>query len=56
MPSPFNITQSGQLRTSNYMAEYNQDRFIIDVVAREVAPPERETRAKVHVSISDSIF
>ncbi|KAE8740358.1 hypothetical protein FOCC_FOCC014138, partial [Frankliniella occidentalis] len=49
VPSPFNITQSGQLRTSNYMAEYNQDRFIIDVVAREQALPERETRTKVHV-------
>ncbi|KAJ1523428.1 hypothetical protein ONE63_001290 [Megalurothrips usitatus] len=49
VPSPFNITQTGQLRTSNYMAEYNQDRFIIDVVAREQSPPERETRTKVHV-------
>lgn len=32
------------------MAEYNQDRFIVDVVAREQAAPERETRTKVHVS------
>lgn len=50
VPSPFNITQTGQLRTVNYMAEYNQDRFIVDVVAREQAAPERETRTKVHVS------
>lgn len=39
------------------MAEYNQDKFILDVVAREVAPPGREARARVHVSfVSNSIL
>lgn len=33
------------------MAEYNQDRFIVEVVAKEVASPERETIARVHVWI-----
>lgn len=32
------------------MAEYNQDKFILDVVAREKADPGREAKAKVHVS------
>ncbi|GLV42165.1 Cadherin 87A, partial [Carabus blaptoides fortunei] len=51
VPSPFNITQDGKLVTSNYMAEYNQDRFIIEVVAKELAAPEREALARVHVWI-----
>lgn len=50
VPSPFNITQDGKLITANYMAEYNQDRFVVEVVAKEVASPEREAVAKVHVS------
>jgi hypothetical protein len=31
------------------MAEYNQDRFVLDIVAKEKASPEREAMAKVHV-------
>lgn len=50
IPSPFNITQNGQLTTSTYLAENNQHRFIVDVIAREIAFPEREDVAKVHVS------
>ena len=52
IPSPFNVTEDGKLVTANYMAEYNQDRFILDVVAREKAPPEREATTKVHVSMT----
>lgn len=51
IPSPFNITQDGKLVTENYMAEYNQDRFIVEIVAKETASPERETVAKVHIWI-----
>lgn len=51
IPSPFNVTQDGRLITANYMAEYNQDRFIVEVVAREIAYPEREAVAKVHIWI-----
>ncbi|PSN52632.1 hypothetical protein C0J52_14597, partial [Blattella germanica] len=32
IPSPFNVTEDGKLVTANYMAEYNQDRFILDIV------------------------
>lgn len=32
------------------MAEYNQDRFELDVIAREIEPPERQVMAKVFVS------
>lgn len=51
IPSPFNITQDGKLVTANYMAEYNQDRFIVEIVAKETASPEREAIARVHVWI-----
>lgn len=49
VPSPFNVTQEGKLVTSGYMAEYNQDRFIVEVVAKETASPERFATTKVHV-------
>lgn len=50
VPSPFNVTQDGKIVNSGYMAEYNQDRFIVEVVAKEIAAPERSAVAKVHVS------
>ncbi|XP_012135516.1 cadherin 87A isoform X2 [Megachile rotundata] len=49
VPSPFNVTQDGKILTSGYMAEYNQDRFIIEVVAKEIVIPERYAMTKVHV-------
>lgn len=49
VPSPFNVTQDGKLITSGYMAEYNQNRFIVEIVAKETAYPERYTTTKVHV-------
>lgn len=51
IPSPFNITEDGELTVATPLTEYNQHRFIIDVVARETAPPQRETLTNVHVSI-----
>jgi len=51
IPSPFNVTEDGKLVTANYMAEYNQDRFVLDVIAKEKASPEREAMTKVHVWI-----
>lgn len=50
IPSPFNITQTGQLSTATYLAENNQHRFVVSVVARENAFPEREAVADVNVS------
>lgn len=50
VPSPFNVTQDGKLVTSGYMAEYNQDRFIVEVIAKETAIPERYAMTRVHVS------
>ncbi|XP_063226687.1 cadherin-87A isoform X2 [Bacillus rossius redtenbacheri] len=51
VPSPFNVTEAGKLLTANYMAEYNQHRFVLEVVARERAAPGREAVARVHVWI-----
>lgn len=50
VPSPFNVTQDGKLVTSGYMAEYNQDRFIVKIIAKEIASPERFSETLVHVS------
>ncbi|KPJ12580.1 Cadherin-87A, partial [Papilio machaon] len=50
VPSPFNITQDGVLMTAAFMSEYNQDRFVLDVIAQELAPPHRRATAKVYVS------
>jgi hypothetical protein len=50
VPSPFNLTQDGKLITSGYMVEYNQDRFIVDIVAKEITSPERFAVSKIHVS------
>ncbi|XP_074114366.1 cadherin 87A [Cotesia typhae] len=49
VPSPFNVSQDGKLVTSGYMAEYNQDRFIVEVIAKEAASPEHYAMARVHV-------
>jgi hypothetical protein len=32
------------------MAEYNQDRFELEIQAKETQPPERTTKARVYVS------
>uniref|UniRef100_A0A182QKL0 Cadherin domain-containing protein n=1 Tax=Anopheles farauti TaxID=69004 RepID=A0A182QKL0_9DIPT len=51
VPSPFAISKEGRVVTANYMAEYNQDRFVLEIVAKEVESPEREATARVHVWI-----
>ncbi|XP_053671726.1 cadherin-87A [Anopheles nili] len=51
VPSPFAISKEGRVLTANYMAEYNQDRFVLEIVAKEVESPEREAAARVHVWI-----
>lgn len=32
------------------MAEYNQDRFILDIEAKELAQPERKSNSRIYVS------
>uniref|UniRef100_A0A182Y7D4 Cadherin domain-containing protein n=1 Tax=Anopheles stephensi TaxID=30069 RepID=A0A182Y7D4_ANOST len=51
VPSPFAISKEGRVVTANYMAEYNQDRFVLEIVAKEVESPEREAATRVHVWI-----
>ncbi|KAJ6636635.1 Cadherin-87A [Pseudolycoriella hygida] len=51
VPSPFVVSRDGRLSTASYMAEYNQDHFELDIVAKEIEPPEREALAKVFVWI-----
>jgi hypothetical protein len=45
------ISKDGRLTTASYMAEYNQDRFELEILAKETESPEREAKAKVFVSI-----
>lgn len=47
---PTAISQDGRLTTNAFMAEYNQDRFELEIQARETQSPERTTTAKVFVS------
>lgn len=47
---PTAISQDGRLTTNAFMAEYNQDRFELEIQAKETQPPERTTTAKVYVS------
>ncbi|XP_076275389.1 cadherin 87A isoform X2 [Rhynchophorus ferrugineus] len=49
IPSPFNISQKGEIYTATYLAENNQHRFVVDVIAREDGFPEREAYAQVYV-------
>ncbi|KAI5635157.1 cadherin domain-containing protein [Phthorimaea operculella] len=53
VPSPFNISQDGVLTTAAYMSEYNQDRFVLDIIAQEIAPPHRQAKAQVYVWVID---
>uniref|UniRef100_A0A336M3D8 CSON011390 protein n=1 Tax=Culicoides sonorensis TaxID=179676 RepID=A0A336M3D8_CULSO len=53
VPSPFSISKDGRITTASYMAEYNQDRFILEIIAKEVEMPERFAKANVHVWIFD---
>ena len=54
VPSPFRVTTDGKLFTDSHMTEYNQHRFVLEVVAREEAPPYREDSAEVHVWVYKS--
>ncbi|XP_045514372.1 cadherin-87A [Pieris brassicae] len=53
VPSPFNITQDGTLMTAHFMSEYNQDRFVLDIIAQEVAHPHRQAKTQVYIWIID---
>lgn len=49
--SPSAISKEGRITTAGFMAEYNQDRFVLEVVAKEVEAPERFAKAIVNVWI-----
>lgn len=50
------ISQDGRLTTNALMAEYNQDRFELEIQAKEVQSPERTSMARVLVSGNDDAF
>ncbi|XP_072154327.1 cadherin-87A isoform X2 [Bemisia tabaci] len=51
VPSPFMINSSGRITIAAFVAEYNQEWFKLNVVAKESAPPFREAVAIVNVWI-----
>ncbi|XP_013102305.2 cadherin-87A isoform X1 [Stomoxys calcitrans] len=53
VPSPFTISQDGKVSTGGFVAEYNQDRFELEIVAKEMEEPKRSARTKVIVWIYD---
>uniref|UniRef100_A0A1I8MKU3 Cadherin domain-containing protein n=1 Tax=Musca domestica TaxID=7370 RepID=A0A1I8MKU3_MUSDO len=53
VPSPFAISPEGRVTTGAFVAEYNQDRFELEIVAKEMEKPERVARTKVIVWIYD---
>lgn len=54
VPSPFSVSPEGRITTAAFMAEYNQDRFELEVVANEIESPERSARTKVIIWVFDS--
>lgn len=56
IPSPFNITDGGELTVATRLGEYNQHRFVIDIVARETASPQKETLTQVHVRVFGNMY
>ncbi|XP_045449394.1 cadherin-87A-like [Melitaea cinxia] len=53
VPSPFNVSQDGILTTATYMSEYNNDRFVLDIIAQELAPPHRQAKTQVYLWVTD---
>lgn len=43
------ISNDGRLTSNSFMAEYNQDRFELEIHAKEVQSPERVAKTKVYV-------
>ncbi|KAL5273464.1 hypothetical protein ACFFRR_000290 [Megaselia abdita] len=54
LPSPFVINQNGRISTNTPMAEYNQDRFELEILAKEMEPPETTAKTTVFVWIYDT--
>lgn len=49
--SLLDITSEGRISTQSFMAEYNQDRFELDVMVTEIAEPRRSAITQVTVKI-----
>ncbi|XP_050727023.1 cadherin-87A-like [Eriocheir sinensis] len=49
IPSPFNISQDGKLTTASLMSQYRRHRFLLQLQAKEEAPPHRTANCNVNV-------
>lgn len=43
------ISPDGRITSESFMAEYNQDRFELEIIAKETEAPQRMARTKVLV-------
>lgn len=48
-PPPFHITSEGKIFCSKPMSEYRQQRFLLEVIAREKSFPRREVATHIYV-------
>ncbi|XP_065338532.1 cadherin-87A [Cloeon dipterum] len=53
VPSPFKVSNTGRISTTTPMLEYNQGRFLLRLVAKEMVAPYREAETLVHVWVYD---
>ncbi|XP_070137828.1 cadherin-87A [Drosophila bipectinata] len=53
VPSPFAISQDGRITANTIMAEYNQDHFELEIIAREIEQPQRSASTKVNIWVFD---
>ncbi|XP_027213278.2 cadherin-87A [Penaeus vannamei] len=49
IPSPFNVTQDGKLTTASLMSQYRRHRFLLQIQAKEEAPPHRIAKCNVNI-------
>ncbi|MPC87107.1 Cadherin-87A [Portunus trituberculatus] len=50
IPSPFNISQDGKLTTASLMSQYRRHRFLLQIQAKEEAPPYRIASCDVNAN------
>lgn len=53
LPSPFTIDNAGRVRCAAVMSEFDQHRFQLHVISREVEPPHRHDTTLINVWVYD---
>lgn len=56
LKDPFSVDQSGRISTAAFLAEYNQGRFDLQIIAKESASPYRIASTIATVIKSNSLY